>query len=832
MVSNNADSGGNGGVAQALVSELIQSVGETSKQITVKINFDIIRLFSEGLYQSPHKAVEELVSNSFDAGALDVHVIIPAISNTEHSLWVIDNGSGMDEAGLEVLWEVANSPKEAPDAVRFRDRSPIGQFGIGKLAAYVLAWRLTHVTKVSNQYLYVSMDFSKVQGRQWAPELEPLKLDVKQLSESDAMKLVSEVQDRDPEAWSLLFGDTASPTWTAATLSEFKDLASKLRAGTLGWVLPTGLPLTSDFSIYLNGTQLEPAKTSIAPLKTLTIGVDDNAAISMKEEGVVMNAGGGIDLPGLGNVTGEANIYRQTLTEGKSSQMGRSNGFFVKVRGRVINLNDELFGLDTLNHAAWSRFSMELEAEGLREFLQSSREGVRDSEQVDLLRDYMHQKFNECRNIYEAQIERDFTGVDLDRLLQDTPSTLVRVPLTDSIRGRLTGGYPSMYYINTPVFESDTEQAEWLQNLDQELESAIFKAISYEHLGSRGPLAEYDAMNQSLKINEDHPLVARAIGGHRDRGPVTLLAQSEVLLEPLLYQAGASGPLVSELVLSRDKVLRALIGDGPVVAAEAMRLLGIANADETAMERAVGYAFEALGLTYRKRKTVGGYDGLIEARLGRRGGDNATYSAVFDAKTTDAPAVAASSIPFSRIVQFRNDAGANYSFVVAKRYEGGDDPESSANRSAGQEKVSLLETNELIKLLTLHLKYGISLTRLKALFEESYSVLEVRSWIERLEKDLRKPESQVPILELLETLESLKEDGKASPTVYAARFKSVELEKFTPEQLEAALSAIETVVGRGWVSFQGVEIFLDQSPQQIVAEVQRALREDLGMMTN
>ena len=42
---------------------------DTGKQIEVRISYRIIQLFSEGLYSSPNKAVEELVSNSFDAGA-------------------------------------------------------------------------------------------------------------------------------------------------------------------------------------------------------------------------------------------------------------------------------------------------------------------------------------------------------------------------------------------------------------------------------------------------------------------------------------------------------------------------------------------------------------------------------------------------------------------------------------------------------------------------------------------------------------------------------------------------------------------------------------------
>ena len=64
--------------------------GTKTSSIDVKISYRIIQLFSEGLYSSPNKAVEELVSNSFDAGAENVHVALP-------------NDFGEDEATLSLI---------------------------------------------------------------------------------------------------------------------------------------------------------------------------------------------------------------------------------------------------------------------------------------------------------------------------------------------------------------------------------------------------------------------------------------------------------------------------------------------------------------------------------------------------------------------------------------------------------------------------------------------------------------------------------------------------------------------------------------------------------
>src|SRR5205823_883830 len=112
----------------ALVSRLDPE--DQGEPIPVQISYEIIRLFSEGLYQSPHKAIEELASNSYDAGAERVIILTPRTGgdapDKADSLWVIDDGTGMDAGGFRQLWRVAESNKKnnANDA----GRAPIGQF--------------------------------------------------------------------------------------------------------------------------------------------------------------------------------------------------------------------------------------------------------------------------------------------------------------------------------------------------------------------------------------------------------------------------------------------------------------------------------------------------------------------------------------------------------------------------------------------------------------------------------------------------------------------------------------------------------------------------------
>ncbi len=55
----------------------------TVSTVQVAIDYAIIEHFSQHLYGSPNKAIEELVSNSFDAFASKVFVYIPGKYTTK-----------------------------------------------------------------------------------------------------------------------------------------------------------------------------------------------------------------------------------------------------------------------------------------------------------------------------------------------------------------------------------------------------------------------------------------------------------------------------------------------------------------------------------------------------------------------------------------------------------------------------------------------------------------------------------------------------------------------------------------------------------------------------
>lgn len=801
--------------------------------IPVSISYEIIHLFSEGLYQSPQKAIEELVSNSYDADAKNVHILLPRADEAEmHPLWVVDDGTGMDVEGFESLWRVAHSTKADVDP-NIVDRPPIGQFGIGKLAAYVLAWRLTHISSVDGIIRFASMDFRRLVGRhQYDSTQGPLDISLRELSEGQARSLLGDIEARDPDAWEMMFGRTRAPAWTAAALSDFKDLYSKLSKARLGWVLSTGLPLATDFAIWVDGKRLESSKTNFEPIMSFIVGGPDDEAAEKVE---LTTTGAGVIVPGIeGEVKGTASIYKRKLTEGKSDQYGRSNGFFIRVRDRVVNLEDALFGLPALNHAAWSRFHMDVHVDGLRTLLLSSREGVRESEATRRLREYLLAVFNSCRRAYDDWVERERDGLDVNTLLGEEPSAFVTEPFVEAVRRAIDANDES-YYVALPVTQSTAADV-WLREFSQKVAKDPLGRILYEDTGIHDRAVRYIPDTRTLVINTGHPFIEKLVETGRTRAAATLFGSSELMVDLLMQEHGFSRAAIIDFLVDRDRILRLVAGQEPSTAAEVLRLLDSAKINETALERAVGLAFRVLGFEYERRGgNVPGPDGVLYARLGRGRDALSDYKVVYDSKQSNSGSVPAAKINFDSLDDFRRLENADYGFFLAVSYDGELNPESKVNRlvaaaAADGRRCTLLRAEDLRRLVELHYTHGVTMTRLRDLFETAHTVPNVVEWIDGLRRELTEQEPQVPLFTLLEGLERAKSDVKAKPNVYTVRALSEELKEFTPERLTTTLRAVETIVGNRWIEVEsGGDITLHHTAGQIVAEVERNLRELLGV---
>jgi hypothetical protein len=188
------------------------------------------------------------------------------------------------------------------------------------------------------------MDFTAIDKRV-DKEVEPktpIKIPLRVLSEAEARKAVRPWTESAGFKTSgmVLFGKGAPPSWTVAVMSSLKSKVHEIKPGMLEWVLRTALPLRPDFGIWLNGKKLEPSKQGKGRLKKWILGKDmiqlpkpspkDVSASEDTKLGESSEHRFGLDVPGLGRITGYAEAYKDLLT-GKSDELGRSYGFFVYV---------------------------------------------------------------------------------------------------------------------------------------------------------------------------------------------------------------------------------------------------------------------------------------------------------------------------------------------------------------------------------------------------------------------------------------------------------------------------------------------------------------------
>ena len=629
-------------------AELSQSGKEIGK-ISVPINYDIIDLFSNGLYKSPNKAVEELVTNSYDADARRVHVLLPDAPGGKAAgttpLWVIDDGHGMNTDGFHQLWRIAESNKKSTSP---RGRKPIGQFGIGKLAAYVLAQKLTHISKSQNNLCLTTMDFGSITGRYNDDQRSEQKLSLREVDEPTAKRHLADIRQRDPDAWNLMFGrKSGASTWTAAALSNFKELYRRLSSGSLRWVLRTGLPLHTNFQLFLDGDPITSSKESIPEIAR----VDIDESISP-----------------VGQVKGCAVIYKNQLTTGKSQKTGRSHGFFIRVRERVINLEDELFGIEQPNHAAWSRFAMNISADGLRDHLLSSREGVRDSDDIRQFREFLVRIFNKCRAAYDDWNRKNNEKLDIADLLSRNPSPQIVDPLFRGVHNSVQAGAES-FYIGPLKDVEGNDRDRWLDTYREKISTKPFENLLFDHRGRYFPALTYEPNTRVLVVNIDHPFVDKLTSGGKNRDSAMLFASSEVLLEGQLSEQGIARDVIASFLEDRDRVLRLTAGAGePTTAADVLNKLKLATENAEDMERAVGYLFHALGFRYvRKGGHRPGVDGVLYARLGMQRGSSMDYKVVYDTKTTNETSVSSNKIDVSALESHRVTEGAEYGFLQQSR---------------------------------------------------------------------------------------------------------------------------------------------------------------------
>lgn len=777
----------------------IENVGSFAEKIHVEISTSFLEHFSEQLYSSPQKAFEELISNSWDAGADFVDVRISENLDSEvATMCILDNGTSMDEEGLKALWHIAFSPKRTNPV--HKGRPVIGKFGIGKLATYVLASKLTYVCKASDGKIRrVTMNYGDVEKKTGDKDklFSELELDIFEVSEDglhDALdgvyggdtilELINngvKSDEQDSEDASEFGGEKSSlerddgGTWTLVVLSGLKPVGRELKLHVLRRMLQSALPFGTEMVIQVNGERLQSSKVSATVSKEWEIGpalgitfieIDQPggneptelasaawvagtgvASEETPKEKIQITSGSSpfphINIPGIGMVTGTIRLFEEKISGGKSDERGASNGFHINVLGRVVNQGDPSFGEENLSHAAWARFRMAVRADGLNQLLTTNREQFKERRDTKVFRAFLRRAFNFARTFYDSDSNLD---------IQDGGDVLVRSlgvvslnPLRNVVSEALETSSPLPgLFDETGIEDRAASRASWRQSTAENIQSALAR-VNYEK-SDDDQLVKFRIKDNTIVVNKEHPFVVEHTRSKAEKELVRTVAMVTLLTDMYALDIGVDPTLLRDIRVYRDKLmrLRALQRrQSGLYIAKLLLQTQHDSANSKRMEAAVSDALRYLGFQVKDLAKPGEPEGIASAFPTPSGLEPSQddpnpplYSFAFDAKSSKHPTAATGNIGLDGIAEHREKFKVNYSLVVAPGYERG-----AVSARCAQLKITPIRAHDLGKLLEYTVEYGaISMLTLRSMFS-LYDPEEVSAWVGSLEEELRNSRS-------------------------------------------------------------------------------------------
>src|SRR6266542_3327144 len=600
-----------------LLSAAVGTAGAPVGNVNVSLSHELVHLLSEQLYQSPTKAIEELVVNGFDAGARDCRVLIP-VPNIEPQgiVAVYDDGLGMDRQGLSDLWQIGRSPKRLEEIAKRFKRKVIGKFGIGKLATYSIANVLTYISRTKGGVLSVSVRFTDFKSEPHGPQ-KPLSLpitevDPKKLSAIPQFAEVCAALNIKP---STLFTSSAR-SWTICILEELKPKCEALKPVHLARVLASAMPLRTDFELLLNKKKVVPTKEKLK--RVVEFGVNQLPAVRIKtlekETGEKWAVKGkSLVSPSFPEgVAGDVVVTQEALLGGKSEDLMRSHGFFLRVRGRLLNESDPLFGLKPLSYSTFNRFRADLDVDDLNTVITAPREAAEESDLKRRLKVLLNEVFLEARDRYEEweeeQARKEANKKEHDRnfvVPRLIEHTVADVLATQGDGGDGSEADESWFYLKVKPGADVAQIAKTLY--EQPRNRYKYKYVSN---GRTGRLVTFDPSDFVFQVNQDHELVRAHVDDMEARMLLEDFVTAEALLEIYLREQHVPAHTVGDILEKRDTLLRSLSKDHPFSLRAIAQLLRDSPEDERDLEMALVAAARGLGFVATHISGAGEPDGL------------------------------------------------------------------------------------------------------------------------------------------------------------------------------------------------------------------------------
>lgn len=489
-------------------------------------------------------------------------------------------------------------------------------------------------------------------------------------------------------------------SWTLAVLEDLKEKALDIRTGRLRWVLRTAMPLKPGFALFLNTEKLTSSKKDFERVIEFQPGdIADSRLEALNEktgeEWSVVN--GALRSPTFSEgVRGKVIVTERSLHAGKSSDLGRSHGFFIRVRGRLVNEKDPLFGLSPRSYKTFNRFRADLDIDDLDEVLTAPREGVEESGTKRLLEHALAAIFSEARERYENYIDEEQSKEKRQREHDRNfvNPRLVEHPVADAL------AQPDSFQgsdADEAWFYLDIKKDVDLHELARHLYSSSRERYTYKYVARGRParLVSFAPEEGVFSVNEDHDFSLAHLDHPRSRLALEDIVTAEALLEVYFREIGLDPHKLGEVLELRDSLLRSLAQDHPFSLRAIARHLRDAANDEHDLEQSLVTATRALGFVAKHVSGAGEPDGIARLREYPGGEKKITLEAK---ASKSMPELA--NIDFAGLAEHRNAHEADGCLLVAPKYPGstrGD--ESSASHRARENAISCWTVDDFARVV-------------------------------------------------------------------------------------------------------------------------------------
>jgi len=471
----------------------------------------------------------------------------------------------------------------------------------------------------------------------------------------------------------------------------------------------------------------------------------------------------------VGRITGYVEAYRGMLT-GKSDELFRSNGFFVYLRGRLINVEDGHFGIspNELQHGTFARVRVVVHMDGLDDYLQSDRERIREGPVLVFAQNILRAIFNCARQFLRTYDASQEPGAQLASTLAATSGSVSRRPIIEMVRAALQGNATSKY-IGLPPEDAKSERDSLvaieatMSTRDQYLRDVAAGS------GPRTALAVANALREAR--DDEHRLEVELVAA----------------FEKLGFNASRPGRKSAK---DRGKDLP----DGLAVA--------VLGGDGTGKSLRYSVTLEAKS-TKKDGKRVPARDVQVSVIALHRDKFKADHAIVV------APS-------------FSTTQGADAS--VARQIS----QDRDATRAQGTPRtVTLITVDDLARLVRIAPTKRLGLTRLRELFAKCSLPEECRKWIDELETS--RP-TRPPYQEIIETVYQLQQEHNGSAVKYYGLM--VALGHRTPpikipQQDLADLCKAMSHMAPGYMSASSSVVGIEQNPTNVLKAVESATKAHL-----